>query len=62
MNRKEKQQYKQGLSVMTTNELVEIIIDKDIIRSLVEIIIDQDERLTIYEEKERYNTKQGKGE
>jgi hypothetical protein len=48
MNRKEKQEYKKSLEVMTTNELVEIIID-------------QDERLAIYEEKERNNIKQGKG-
>jgi len=48
MNKKEKQEYKEGLEVMTTNELVDIIID-------------QDKRLTIYEEKERDNIKQGKG-
>tara|TARA_A100000172_G_C2948619_1_gene78272 strand:- start:11 stop:160 length:150 start_codon:yes stop_codon:yes gene_type:complete len=48
MNKKEKQEYKEGLEVMTTNELVNIIID-------------QDKRLTIYEEKERDNIKQGKG-
>ena len=47
--KKEKQEYKEALEVMKTNELVNIIID-------------QDERLAIYEEKERYNTKQGKGE
>jgi hypothetical protein len=39
MNKKEKQEYKEGLEVMTTNELVDIIID-------------QDEKLAIYEKKE----------
>ena len=48
-NKKEKQQYKQSFSVMTTDELMDIIID-------------QDKRLTIYEEKDRNNIKQGKGE
>tara|TARA_R110002012_G_scaffold55522_1_gene141744 strand:+ start:495 stop:650 length:156 start_codon:yes stop_codon:yes gene_type:complete len=47
MNKKEKQEYKEALEVMKTNELVNIIID-------------QDERLSIYEEKERDNIKQGK--
>ena len=42
MNRKQKQEYKESLEVMKTNELVNIIID-------------QDERLTIYEKKERDN-------
>jgi len=46
--KKQKQEYKERLEVMTTDELVNIIID-------------QDERLAIYENKERDNIKQGKG-
>ena len=49
MTKKEMKEYKEGLEVMTTNELVNIIIE-------------QDKRLTSYEEKERHNYKQGKGE
>jgi len=39
MNKKEKQEYREGLKVMKTDDLVDIIID-------------QDERLAIYEKKE----------
>jgi len=49
MNKKEKQEYREGLKVMKTDDLVDIIID-------------QDKRLAIYEKKERENIKQGKGE
>ena len=49
MTKKEMKEYKEGLEVMTTNELVNIIID-------------QDKRLTSYEEKERHDYKQGKAE
>ena len=49
MEKKEMKEYKEGLEVMTTNELVNIIIE-------------QDKRLTSYEEKERHDYKQGKGE
>ena len=41
------QEYREGLEVMSTDELIDIIID-------------QDERLTLYEKKERENLKQGK--
>ena len=49
MTKKEKEKLIEGLEVMKTNELIDIIID-------------QDERLAIYEERERENIKQGKGE
>ena len=49
MEKKEMKEYKEGLEVMTTNELVNIIID-------------QDKRLASYEEKERHDYKQGKVE
>ena len=49
MTKKEMKEYKEGLEVMTTNELVNIIID-------------QDKRLASYEEKERHDYKQGKAE
>jgi|5B_taG_2_1085324.scaffolds.fasta_scaffold126772_1 hypothetical protein len=49
MTKKEMKQYKHGLEVMTTEELVNIIIE-------------QDQRLAFYEEKERENIKQGKAE
>ena len=45
----EKKEYRESLKVMKIDELVDIIID-------------QDKRLTIYEEKDRNNIKQGKGE
>tara|TARA_R100001591_G_scaffold9433_1_gene16044 strand:+ start:770 stop:919 length:150 start_codon:yes stop_codon:yes gene_type:complete len=49
MTKKEMKEYKKGLEVMTTDELVNIIIE-------------QDKRLISYEEKERHDYKQGKGE
>ena len=49
MSEEEMKQYRYGLEVMTTDELVNIIIQ-------------QDQRLALYEEKERENIKQGKGE
>ena len=49
MTKKEMKEYKEGLEVMTTNELVNIIID-------------QDKRLASYEAKERHDYKQGKAE
>ena len=49
MTNKEKEKLIEDLEVMKTNELIDIIID-------------QDERLAIYEERERENIKQGKGE
>ena len=49
MSEEEMKQYRYGLEVMTTNELVNIIIE-------------QDKRLALYEEKERENIKKGKGE
>jgi len=49
MTNKEKEKLIENLEVMKTNELIDIIID-------------QDERLAIYEERERENIKQGKGE
>ena len=49
MNKKQKQKLIEDLEVMKTNELIDIIID-------------QEERLEIYEEKERENIKQGKAE
>ena len=49
MTNKEKEKLIEGLEVMKTNELIDIIID-------------QDERLAINEERERENIKQGKGE
>ena len=45
MNKKQKQEYKELLEVMTTDELVNIIID-------------QDKRLAIYENKEGGNNAQ----
>ena len=47
MTKEEMQEYREGLEAMTTDELIDIIID-------------QDQRLTIYENKERENWKQGK--
>jgi hypothetical protein len=47
MTKEEMQEYREGLEAMTTDELIDIIID-------------QDQRLTIYEEKERKDLKQGK--
>lgn len=47
MTKKEMQEYREGLEVMTTDELIDIIID-------------QDQRLEMYEKKERENLKQGK--
>ena len=47
MTKKEMQEYREGLKAMTTDELIDIIID-------------QDQRLTIYENKERKDLKQGK--
>ena len=49
MTNKEKEKLIEDLEVMKTNELIDIIID-------------QEERLEIYEEKERENIKQGKAE
>jgi hypothetical protein len=49
MTKKEIKEYKEGLEVMTTDELVNIIIE-------------QDKRLALYEEKERNDHKQGKAE
>ena len=49
MTKEEMKKYRYGLEVMTTDELVGIIIE-------------QDKRLALYEEKERENTKQGKRE
>ena len=49
MSEEEIKEYRYGLEVMTTNELVNIIIN-------------QDKRLALYEKKERENIKQGKGE
>ena len=49
MKNKSMKEYKEGLEVMTTNELVNIIID-------------QDKRLASYEAKERHDYKQGKAE
>ena len=49
MTNKEKEKLIEDLEVMKTNELIDIIID-------------QEERLEIYEEKERENIKQGKSE
>lgn len=42
-----KEQLRQGLEVMRTDELIDIIIE-------------QDRKIMIYEEQERKNTKQGK--
>ena len=47
MTKEEMQEYREGLKAMTTDELIDIIID-------------QDQRLTIYENKERKDLKQGK--
>ena len=49
MTKKEMKEYREGLEVMRTDELVGIIIE-------------QDKRLALYEEKERNNHKQGKAE
>tara|TARA_R100001480_G_scaffold3112_3_gene8381 strand:- start:1853 stop:2023 length:171 start_codon:yes stop_codon:yes gene_type:complete len=56
MNKKEIEQLKNNLEVMTTDELVNIIIEQDQKISLFET------DLSKYEEKERNNHKQGKAE
>ena len=45
--KREDKQYRKSLELKKTNDLIDIIID-------------QEERLSMYEEKERENTKQGK--
>tara|TARA_R100000329_G_scaffold142849_1_gene126524 strand:- start:479 stop:628 length:150 start_codon:yes stop_codon:yes gene_type:complete len=49
MTKEEMKEYREGLEVMRTDELVDIIIE-------------QDKRLALYEEKERNDHKQGKAE
>lgn len=49
MTKEEMKEYREGLEVMRTDELVDIIIE-------------QDKKLAFYEEKERNDHKQGKAE